>query len=61
MNKFKKLENNDSKKKDNTSFPLIKTNKVGKGSSLENNKINIFGKTANGFPFHSKLTIHDLK
>ena len=65
INKIKQVENNDLKKKDNISFPIIKTNRVDRGNTkgfnnLLNNKINIFGKTSNGFPFHSKLTIHDL-
>jgi len=57
----------ESQKKD--FFPLIETRKKPKVNSqrynknnlFEYNKIDIFRKTANGFPFQNKLTIHDLK
>ena len=60
----------DSKKKEYTSFPIIESNKIEKVNSqrfnnkndmFEFNKMDIFRRTANGFPFQSKLTIHDLK
>ena len=59
----------DSKKKEFISFPIIEPNKIEKVNSqrfkksdmFEYNKMDIFRRTANAFPFQSKLTIHDLK
>ena len=67
--KNKNIGKDDSKKKEYIYFPLIEPNKIGKVSSqrfnknnlFEYNKMDVFRNTANGFPFQSKLTIHDLK
>ena len=51
-------------KKDSMHFPLIQKNKIN-SQRFNNNHLNgnlfDFRKTANGFPFSTKLTIHDLK
>ena len=67
LKKIKNIGKDDSKKKEYISFPLIEPNKSGKVKAQ--NFYNIFGrntfeffkKSSNGFPFHNKLTIHDLK
>ena len=57
----------ESNKKNSMNFPLIQKNRIGKTNSerFNNNNLNgnlfDFRKTANGFPFSTKLTIHDLK
>ena len=59
----------DSKKKEFISFPIIESSKkekiisqrFNKNDLFEYNKIGIFRRTANVFPFQNKLTIHDLK
>jgi len=57
----------ESNKKNSMNFPLIHKNKIGKINSQRFNNNNLngnlldFRKTANGFPFSTKLTIHDLK
>ena len=59
----------DSKKKEYVSFPIIESNKNEKANSqrfnknnlFNYNKMDIFRRTANGFSFQNKLTIHDLK
>ena len=57
----------ESNKKNFMHFPLIQKNKIGKINSqrFNNNSTNgnlfDFRKTANGFQFSTKLTIHDLK
>ena len=65
-NIFKK---DDYKNKEIVSFPIIESKKKGNiisqrlnnNSLLEYNKMGIFRRTVNGFPFQNKLTIHDLK
>ena len=65
-NSFKR---DDSKNKEMISFPIIESKKKGnivsqrfdKNNLIEYNKMGIFRRTVNGFPFQSKLTIHDLK
>jgi NIMA (never in mitosis gene a)-related kinase len=63
------LGKEDSKKKEYVSFPIIESNKNEKSNSqrfnknnlFNYNKMDIFRRTANGFSFQNKLTIHDLK
>ena len=57
----------ESNKKNSMHFPLIQKNRIGKINSQRSNNNSTngnlfdFRKTANGFPFSTKLTIHDLK
>ena len=68
-NIFAKEDSKKKEYKEYISFPIIESNKIEKVNSqrfkkndiFEYNKMDIFRRTANGFPFQSKLTIHDLK